>query len=115
MTSTSTSRWSPGRATACGRTKDSGIDMAATIPTRAPADPAPKPASRQSVANQPKTAYAIRDCSPKKRVIAQPNRVRAMSPKPTSRTGVSSASSRRTSPNHGTAATAASTAQAPMP
>ena len=89
--------------------------MAATIPTRALADPAPNPESRHSVANQPNTAYAISDCSPKKSVIAQPSRVRAMSPKLTSRAGVSSASSCRTSPNQGTAATAPRTAHAPMP
>ena len=102
---------SPGRAPIAGRraeprpgeaSSESGIDIAATMPTSALAVPAPKPASRHSVANQPKTAYAISDWRPKNSVIAQPSRVRAMSPKPTSRTGASRASSRRTSPNHGT-------------
>ena len=55
MISTSTHRWSPGRATTCGAHSESGMDTEATIPTSALAVPAPKPASRHSVANQPKT------------------------------------------------------------
>ena len=44
------------RATAAGAHSDSGIDIAATPPTRAPACPAEYPFSRQSRANQPNTA-----------------------------------------------------------
>jgi hypothetical protein len=44
------------RATAAGAHSDSGIDIAATPPTRAPACPAEYPFSRQSNANQPNTA-----------------------------------------------------------
>src|SRR5215213_10014780 len=107
--------WFSIRAAQAGSQKESGMLIAVIAPSSRPAVPAEKPASRYTWANQPKTEYACSDWKPKNSAIPQPSRVRATAASEIERLSDSGAVSWRSSPNQGSAATAAVTAQANNP